>query len=113
MPPAGGEPGVAAGQRLTDRHPVQHPEAAHPVRVVQGGPHRHVRPAVVPDDGGPAVAERVEQASDADRQKIVVEAAVELSQRLLDGGAPGLHLYGLNRSEVLLDLVAALGLADR
>lgn len=57
------------------------------------------------------LADRVEQASEADRQKIVVEAAVELSQRLLDGGAPGLHLYGLNRSEVLLAMVADLGLA--
>jgi len=56
------------------------------------------------------LAARVEAASEADRQAVVVEAAVELSQRLLDGGAPGLHLYGLNKSEIVLDVVRQLGL---
>jgi methylenetetrahydrofolate reductase (NADPH) len=58
------------------------------------------------------LAARVEAAtSDQDRHAIVVDAALELSQRLLDGGAPGLHLYGLNRAEVVLDLADQLGLA--
>lgn len=56
------------------------------------------------------LAERIEAADEADRHKIVVDAAAQLGQQLLDGGAPGLHLYGLNRSEVLLDLVDTLGL---
>lgn len=57
------------------------------------------------------LAERVDAAADeAERHRIVVDAAAELSQRLLDGGAPGLHLYGLNRSEVVVDLVRQLGL---
>jgi methylenetetrahydrofolate reductase (NADPH) len=57
------------------------------------------------------LAERVESAtSDEDRHRIVVDGATELAQRLLDGGAPGLHLYGLNRSEVVLDVVRELGL---
>jgi methylenetetrahydrofolate reductase (NADPH) len=56
------------------------------------------------------LASRVEAAAEADRHKVVVEAAAELSQRLLDGGAPGLHLYGLNRSEVVRSLAQELGL---
>ncbi len=54
------------------------------------------------------LAARVEAAEGDERHRIVVDAALELSQRLLDGGAPGIHLYGLNRSEVVLDLAAAL-----
>ena len=56
------------------------------------------------------LAARVDAAEGEDRQKIIVEAAAELCQALLDGGAPGLHLYGLNRSEVVLALTAELGL---
>ena len=56
------------------------------------------------------LAERVESAAEGDRHAIVVDAALELSQRLLDGGAPGIHLYGLNRSEVVIDVAAGLGL---
>ncbi len=56
------------------------------------------------------LAARVEAANEDDRHKIVVEAAAELCQELLDGGAPGLHLYGLNRSEMILSLVSELGL---
>jgi len=62
--------------------------------------------ATFPED----LAARVESADEEDRHKIVVEAAAELCQELLDGGAPGLHLYGLNRSEVILSLLADLGL---
>lgn len=56
------------------------------------------------------LAARVEAAAEADRHAVVVEAAVELCTTLLAGGAPGIHLYGLNRSEVVVDLAAALGL---
>ena len=41
---------------------------------------------------------------------IGVEVAIDLSQRLLDAGAPGLHLYALNRSESVLRIVDDLGL---
>ncbi len=48
------------------------------------------------------LAARVEAATDdAERHRIVVDAALELSQQLLEGGAPGIHLYGLNRAEVV------------
>jgi methylenetetrahydrofolate reductase (NADPH) len=63
--------------------------------------------ATFPED----LAARVEAADEADRHKVAVEAASELCRALLDGGAPGLHLYGLNRSETVLAIAADLGLA--
>jgi methylenetetrahydrofolate reductase (NADPH) len=54
---------------------------------------------------------RIEEAPEADRHRIVVDAAAELSRRLLDGGVPGLHLYCLNRSEVVIDVAEGLGLS--
>lgn len=57
------------------------------------------------------IADAVEAAADpVDRQRIVVDAAVELSEALLAGGAPGLHLYCMNRSETVIEVVDALGL---
>jgi methylenetetrahydrofolate reductase (NADPH) len=51
-------------------------------------------------------------AGDADAvRRVGVELASELSARLLDGGAPGLHFYTLNRSTSTLDVFAALGAA--
>jgi methylenetetrahydrofolate reductase (NADPH) len=41
---------------------------------------------------------------------IGVEVATDLSRRLLDAGAPGVHLYALNRSASALRIVDALGL---
>jgi methylenetetrahydrofolate reductase (NADPH) len=56
------------------------------------------------------LAARIEAADEGDRERIVVEAAATLGQTLLDGGAPGLHLYCLNRSPVALAVSDALGL---
>lgn len=39
-----------------------------------------------------------------------VEVAVDLGRKLLDAGAPGLHLYALNRSELVARVVSELGL---
>jgi methylenetetrahydrofolate reductase (NADPH) len=41
---------------------------------------------------------------------IGVEVATDLGRRLLDAGAPGLHLYALNRSESVKRIVDNLGL---
>jgi methylenetetrahydrofolate reductase (NADPH) len=43
-------------------------------------------------------------------RRIGVEVSTELSQELLDAGAPGLHLYALNRSASVSQIVANLGL---
>jgi len=60
-------------------------------------------------------AERVRAvADDADAVRAVgMEAASRLCQELLDGGAPGLHFYTLNRSTATREIYADLGLADR
>ena len=56
-----------------------------------------------------ALLDRLEAAADdlETRRNIAVEVATELSQRLLDAGVPGLHLYPLNRSEIVLRVVAS------
>ena len=45
------------------------------------------------------------------RREIAIDVATDLCRRLLDGGAPGLHIYALNRSEAVLRIVDNLGLA--
>jgi methylenetetrahydrofolate reductase (NADPH) len=61
----------------------------------------------------PRLLERLEAAADDPDalREIGVEVATDLSGRLLDAGAPGLHLYALNRSASVLRIVANLGLA--
>ncbi len=59
-----------------------------------------------------ALLDRLEAAADDPDtlRAIGVEVATDLSQRLLDVGAPGLHLYALNRSASMLRIVDNLGL---
>lgn len=54
-------------------------------------------------------AERITAATDDDvRHQLIVDHAVELCSTMLQGGAPGLHLYGLNRSETVLAIIREL-----
>jgi len=54
------------------------------------------------------LAGRIDDAEGADRQRIVVDAAVALCERLRSAGVPGLHFYGLNRSEIVLEILDAI-----
>ena len=42
--------------------------------------------------------------------RVGVDEATRLCQELLDGGAPGLHFYTLNRSPATREIYTALGL---
>jgi methylenetetrahydrofolate reductase (NADPH) len=58
------------------------------------------------------LAERLHRVADnpAEVRRIGVEVACELSQALLDAGAPGLHFYTLNRAQPTTEIWAKLGL---
>lgn len=56
--------------------------------------------------------DRLERARHPEQQgSIGMEHATELSRELLEGGAPGLHLYTFNRHRPVLSLLGRLGLA--
>jgi methylenetetrahydrofolate reductase (NADPH) len=59
-----------------------------------------------------ALLDRLEAASESpdDLRAIGVEVATDLCARLLEEGAPGLHLYALNRSASVLRIVDNLGI---
>ncbi|HMG40456.1 MAG TPA: methylenetetrahydrofolate reductase [Acidimicrobiales bacterium] len=60
----------------------------------------------------PALLTRLEAVADdpAEVRHIGVEVSTELGRALLDAGAPGLHIYAMNRSESSLQIVENLGL---
>jgi methylenetetrahydrofolate reductase (NADPH) len=63
----------------------------------------------------PQARERVMAVAD-DRdavRRVGVDLATELSDRLLAGGAPGLHFYTMNRSTATLEVHSRLGLGER
>lgn len=51
----------------------------------------------------------VDAAEGSDRDRIVIDAATELAARLIEGGAPGLHFYCMNRAPIVLGVLAQLG----
>jgi methylenetetrahydrofolate reductase (NADPH) len=55
--------------------------------------------------------DRIAAASPEEQLRLAVDCAVELSQRLLDAGAPGIHLYTLNRADAALRICPALELS--
>lgn len=57
------------------------------------------------------LSDRIDAAGDdAEVAKIGIETASEISQELLDAGAPGLHFYTLNRSAATLQVLGRLSL---
>lgn len=62
----------------------------------------------LPDD----LAERLESASSpAEARAIGIDHAVALCRRLIDGGAPGLHLYAFNEHDTVLEVLGRLDLS--
>jgi len=60
------------------------------------------------------LADRLDATDDpAEVRKIGVEVATNLSAQLIEAGAPGLHLYALNRPEAVLEICGNLNLAAR
>lgn len=59
----------------------------------------------------PALADRLHAVADRPEEvrRVGVEHATRLCQELLDGGAPGLHFYTMNRSRATLEVCANLG----
>lgn len=61
----------------------------------------------------PGLWGRLESATPDDRFEIAVEQATMLCEELLDAGAPGIHLYSLNRSDAAVRIATNLGLVDQ
>jgi methylenetetrahydrofolate reductase (NADPH) len=58
------------------------------------------------------LATKVDEATtDDERMAVVVDSAVELCERLVAGGVPGLHFYCLNRAEATVGVLEQLGLS--
>ena len=49
---------------------------------------------------------------DEERHRIGLRASIDVANAVLDGGAPGLHVYTFNKHRAALDLVRGTGLCD-
>jgi methylenetetrahydrofolate reductase (NADPH) len=82
-----------------------------PVTALSSIPRMATMGAAVP----PWMADRLAAAAEADGpdgvRRCGTELATKLCRAVLDGGAPGLHFYTLNRSSATRDIYRALGLA--
>lgn len=54
---------------------------------------------------------KLETASDVDARRIGMDFTIELGQKLLADGAPGLHIFTLNQSAAATELAKGVGLA--
>ena len=60
------------------------------------------------------LAERLDATDDpAEVRRIGIDVATELCADLMEAGAPGLHLYALNRPDSVLEICGNLNLASR
>jgi methylenetetrahydrofolate reductase (NADPH) len=60
------------------------------------------------------LAERIAGSTDeSEVRRIGVDVATELCDKLIAGGAPGLHFFTMNRSTATREIHARLGLAQR
>ena len=56
------------------------------------------------------LAHQLEIADEATARRIGMDYTINVGQRLLEQGAPGLHIFTLNKSEAALELAAGVGL---
>jgi methylenetetrahydrofolate reductase (NADPH) len=56
------------------------------------------------------LAHQLESADEATARRIGMDYTIALGKQLLEAGAPGLHIFTLNRSEAALELAAGVGL---
>ena len=57
--------------------------------------------------------EEADRNSNGDVARICMDFTVDLISRLLIGGAPGIHLYTLNKADLCLDIVRECGLGKK
>ena len=60
-----------------------------------------------------SILERLDHADEAERRRVGTAMGVDLVTQVLDGGAPGLHIYTLNQHGPALDLLERLELDGR
>lgn len=83
--------------------PLTNPEGTRRMAAMSG--------ATFPEEAAARLAAVADD--EGERHRLVVDHAVELCEQVLEAGAPGLHLYGLNRSETVLAIIERLAAGGR